>query len=197
MKQHILSSHLGDVNPVNIVGVSAPTDKAAFNQQAHDRADIAKGQAVAELLIKGVQEQAGKLRRFLMDLVDLSQAGRSGFRVAVNQHLKEIRKHVNAVKGTPEHAAYAAAGRSAGTRLSEAITFSKAVDAGFSPEWERMPYHAMIGAARIVLASESAVGPTQRRGRKAIPNVDKLVAFAIKLGCSPDDLKAAADKLPG
>ena len=173
-KQHITD------NPVKITGAPSTVNP--------ELGEIAKGQAVAELLIRSVQEQAGRLRRFLMDIADLTQAGRSGFRVAVTKHLRDIRKHVNAAKGTPEYAAYAASGRSAGVRLSEAVTFSKAVDAGFSPEWEGMPYHTMIGAARTVLASESAVGPTVKRGRKAASPVDKAIAYLAKLGLTHNDL---------
>lgn len=180
-KQHITD------NPAKLTGLPSTVNPSL--------AEMAQGQAIAELLIRNVQEQGQKLRRFLMDLVGLSQAGRQGFRVAVTDHLKAIRRHVNAVKGTPEHAAYAAASRSAGVRLSEAVTFSKAIDAGFSPEFEGMPYHSMIGAARTVLASESAVGPTVKRGRKATPNIDKLLAYAVKNGISADEVAAVAEKM--
>lgn len=173
-KQHITD------NPVKTTGAPSTVNP--------DLQDIARGQAVAALLVKSVQEQGEKLKRFLMDIVNLSQAGRSGFRVAVSKHLRDIRKHVDATKGTPEHAAYAAASRSAGVRLSEAVTFSKAVDAGFSPDFNGIPYHSMIGAARTMLDSESAVGPTQKRGRKAASPVDKAVAYIAKLGLKRSDL---------
>lgn len=172
-KQHITD------NPVKTTGTPSTVNPSL--------AAMARGQAIANLLIQSVQEQAGKLKRFLVDIAELDQAGRSGFRVAVGKHLKDIRRHVEAAKGTPEHAAYAASARSAGVRLSEAVTFSKAVDTGWVPSFEGVPYHSMIGSARIMLASESAVGPTQKRGRKATSAVDKAIAYIAKLGLKKAD----------
>lgn len=176
---HMGKQHITD-NPVKTTGTPSTVNPSL--------AEIARGQAVAALLVKAAQEHGNYLKRFLMDIVQLSQNGRSGFRVAVSKHLRDIRRHVNAVKGTPEYAAYAAAARSAGVRLSEAVTFSKAVDAGFMPNFEGIPYHSMIGSARTMLASESAVGPTQKRGRKATSAVDKAIAYIAKLGLKKADL---------
>jgi hypothetical protein len=174
------TQHISAV-PTNLTGNKDTRDASAGEK--------AKGAAVADLLVKAVQEQGNKLRMFLVNIAELTQDGRSAFRVAVQAHLRQIRKHVQAVKGTPEEPAYAASARSAGVRLSEAVTFSKAIDAGFSPEWEGVPYHSMIGFARTFLQAEAAVGPTQRRGRKATSPVDKALAYIVKLGLTPAEMR--------
>lgn len=164
-------------------------------QAANKLAMEQRGEAIADLLIAEVKEQSGTLKRFLQDVYGLDQAGRKAFRVQVQHHLKQIRAHVVAKKGTPEGDVYATTARSAGVRLSEATVFSRAVDAGYSPDFTTGTYHSCVAQARAYLDSDAANGPTARRGRKASPFIDKVKALTLKQTPSAADMALAAELL--
>lgn len=164
---------------MTIIGLKL--DKGQINKDNADAGMKARGEGIADMLVRCVKDQQTTLKRFLVDIAALDQQGRKAFRLSVNKHLKNIRAHVNSAKGTPEEAAWATTGRSAGVRLSEAVTFSRACDAGYTPAFAEMPYHSCIGMARTFLQSESSTGPTVRRGRKATPVLDKVKQFLLKL----------------
>lgn len=170
----------------------------------------AKGEAIASQMISEIKAQAGVLKRFLVEILHLDHAGRKAFRVAVQHHLKAMRAHVLTKENTPEHDTYAAAARSAGVRMSEAVTFSKACDSGYSPEnMDDGSYHYQVAQARVFLASQgttegqvdedgnviTAVGPTRRRGRKATPFIDKVKALVLKDKPSVEDMQLASELL--
>lgn len=161
--------------------IGAKLDQGAVNKANANAGMKARGEAIAEKLMAHIRDQSTSLKRYLSDIIDLDQTGRKAFRVAVGHHLKEIQRHVKDKAGTAEHDLWKSTARSAGVRLSEAVTFSKAVDAGYAPVLADMPYHAMVTASRMFLRSESAAGPTQRRGRKATPVLDKIKQYILKL----------------
>lgn len=168
----------------------------------------AKGAAVASAMISEIKQQAGALKRFLIEIRDLDHAGRKSFRVAVQHFLKKMRATVLTKEGTPEHGAYAATARSAAVRMSEAVSFSKACDAGYNPEdLDSGSYHYQVSLAREFLNAEAVaqtdaegnviepVGPTRRRGRKATPFIDKVKNLVNKDKPSIEDVKLASEML--
>ena len=167
----------------------------------------AKGEAIASQLIAEVKAQGGILKRYLINIRDLDQVGRRAFRVAVSAFLKKMRATVTTMEGTPEHATYAATARSAGVRMSEAVTFSKACDAGYNPDMEEGTYHWHVSEARKFLAAEAAgqtdvdgntvtpIGPTRKRGRQPTPFIDKVKNLVTKESPSIESLKNATKML--
>lgn len=151
-------------------------DKGAQNQAAQETQQARSGEAIAELLIKLVQGQAASLKMHLRDLCELTTAGRIGFRVAIAKHLKELNAHVKAKKDTPEYETFRRAKNSAAARLSETVSFTKGIDAGYSPNWNDS-YHALIATARTFLDSSS----TGKRGAKTVPVLDKIRKYLDKL----------------
>lgn len=170
--------------------VSKPTQDT---ESANAKANYGAGQACADLFIAECKGQAGRLKNFLVNIAQGDQQWRKGFRVALSLHLRQIREHVKSKEGTPEGDMWKTTARSAGVRISEAVTFSKAIDAGLT--WsavEAFPYHACIGAARDYLTGQAA-GPTQRRGRKPAAFLDKLKKFLESNAKGEADLKQAAE----
>jgi len=162
-------------------------------KKANDAADAAKGKAIASLLIKEIEAQAGKLKKFLVNLMELSQAGRTAFRTSVKEHMTALRAAQPDKESHPaEHEMYGKMLNSVGVRLSEAVSFSKAVDKGYMPDLESANYHALIVEARMVNASDVSAGPAEKRGRKAKDTLEKLQSYLLKI---PADERAAARDL--
>lgn len=167
----------------------------------------AKGSALATTMIAEIKAQCGVLKRFLVNIRDLDHAGRKAFRVTVSAYLKKMRATVTTMEDTPQHATYAATARSAGVRMSEAVTFSKACDVGYNPDMAEGSYHWHVSEARKFLAAEAAgqtdvdgntvtpIGPTRRRGRQATPFIDKVKNLVTKESPSIESLKNAAEML--
>lgn len=156
-------------------------------KQSGTNGDAARGQAVAVRFMAHVKEQAVSLLRYLVDIHGMTQEGRKEFRVHINKALKEMREQVKELEGHAEHDVWKATLRSAGVRVSEAVTFSKAVDAGvpfhvkdnqiFDAEGRKLGYHFAVKMAGHFLHAEAATGPSVRRGRKAKPVADKLLHY--------------------
>lgn len=168
----------------------------------------AQGIALASLFIKHIQEQGNSMLRYIKDLFDLSLDGRKAFRVYLTEQLTEQRAFVKAHEDTPHHAMMKRTLASATTRQSEAITISKAFDAGFNPEWEKdstgkwcakvedqyAQYHGLVAFARGFLES-SAAGPTQKRGRPAKDKLTKAQEYLAKLGLEPSEVETLKEWL--
>lgn len=169
----------------------------------------AKGSAIASAMISELKQQAGALKRFLQEIYELDHAGRKAFRVAVSHFLKKMRATVLTKEGTAEHSTFKKTAASAGARMSEAVSFSKACDAGYQPkDLNAGSYHYQVSLAREFANAEAAaiqvdadgnviepVGPTRRRGRKATPFIDKIKNLVNKDKPSIDDVKLAAEML--
>lgn len=173
-----------------IIGIQV--DKGAQNKGAADKGLTARGVALAEGLITFLKsEERGKLKRVLVDIVELDQQGRKAFRLRLLAERKAINAHVKAAEGTDDHAMMKKAANVAGARMSESMSFAKAVDAGYYPELVKskdgtsdfpgVGYSACIALARTYLESQSAAGPTVKAGRKATPVLDKVKAYLEKL----------------
>ncbi len=161
-----------------------------------DNGSVAQGEALADTFIKAIQDQGNSLLRFVKDLFDLSLDGRKSFRVKIEHVLREQRAFVAEQKDTPEHAVLEKTLRSFSVRMSEAVTISKAFDAGFNPVWEQDStgkwtashdskyhgYHSVVALARTFLDTAASNGPTAKRGRKATPALEKAVNYIAKLG---------------
>lgn len=172
---------------------TVPVGKPTINViEANKLGMEARGAAIADLFIKEVKDQAGVLKRYLSDIVALDQFGRKAFRTTISHHLKDMRAYVKAREGKADHDQFKKSLASAQVRLSEAMTFSKAVDAGYLPNVLKESYHSIIAASRVFLASEAATGPTQRRGRKATPIVEKVRNYLFKLELDKKQLAEVA-----
>ena len=176
---------------MSIIGIKE--DKTKQSKSAADLAMAARGGAIAHLFVAHVRDRAAGLKRFLVDIQGLTHEGRMGFRTSLGEELKAMRKNTKSAEGTVNEAAWKSAARSYGVRISEAVTFSRAVDAGYSPEMEGMNYHALIGEARVFLDAESTTGPTVKRGRKATPTLDKVKAYLEKAKLSAAECEAVAE----
>jgi len=185
--------------PVPTIGI-APMGKPTVDvKKANDKANYSLGEGAAESFINCVKAQGVSLKVYLQAIADGDQQWRKGFRVALDKHRDAMNEYV---KANPDNPVYAAAAKSAKPRISEAIGFSKAIDAGFSPDMSQ-GYHAIIGASVAFRASKSApadgtaehVGPTVKktRGRTAKPKLDKVKAFLLSLSLTAEELVQVRD----
>jgi len=160
-----------------------------------ENGQIAQGEALAVKFNEHCRDEGSKLMRYMQDLFVLSLQGRKAFRVNIEHILKQWRAEVKKHEGQEDHELFQRMARSAGVRMSEAVTVSKAFDAGFNPLFELSSantivvkvndqfagYHALIGYARSFLDSQAANGPTAKRGRKAKDAVTKACEYLAKL----------------
>jgi hypothetical protein len=159
---------------------------------------VARGEAIAVCMLRDLEKdnKRGFMLRHLADIMQLAQAGRTGFRVAVNKELAEWSKALKTHKETPQFEAVKKAKAVMGARLSESVAFSKAIDAGMLPSHVKDAagiitftdgYAAIIAWSRVALNSQSSNGPTVRRGRVAKPMIEKVRAYILSLNPSPAD----------
>jgi hypothetical protein len=160
-------------------------DTAAANKKA----DGAKGKALAEKLFNELLKQEVSMVRYLRNVAELGQEGRTEFRKALAEK-GGVLKELLALNGcTPEdresfkYQSLRAAHASHTVRMSEFKVFSEACDMGFDFSDEES-YPSIISAARLFKQGyadngegNNAVGPTRRRGRPATPFADKFKKF--------------------
>lgn len=181
--------------------IGLPVSKPNANsKKAADAAMKASGEAIADELIRTEAAHGARLMVYLTRLAQLSQAGRTGFRVTIKDRLDAERSNLQMLKGNPkqgipedpDYAIRAREVRSMTTRVSELVTFSKAVDQGFGPDnYAGADFYRTIALARAYLTGDSA-GPTQKRGRPATPFLDKLKKFLSENAETDKDLNDAA-----
>jgi len=161
----------------------------------HQNGATAQGEALATRFNEACREEGNRLMMYLKDLFELSLDGRKAFRVQVTHILKEWRALVKSKEGAPDEELYKRISRSAGVRLSEAVTVSKAFDAGFNPEFDKSStggiiakvddqyatYHPLVAYARQFMDAQASNGPTVKRGRKAKDEVTKACEYLAKL----------------
>jgi hypothetical protein len=176
-------------NPFSLSGTSTvDTGKAQAS------GNKANGDALATQFIKHVQDQARGMKRYLQNISELSQEGRSSFRSALIKHRAEMSAYV---KASDNDDVYRGAYNSAKARISEAIAFSSSIDDGFSPDWSQ-DYHTLISQGRWYRRGQASngidvAGPTTlTRGRKADPFLVKLQKFIERAKPTDEELKAAA-----
>jgi hypothetical protein len=190
--------------PANLppkIGLTLVAGKATQEtKKANDKANYDAGAGAAEAFLNVVKSQAVSLKVYLQRIAETDQQWRKGFRVTLDKARDDMRAHVNARKGMPDFEVYEQAFKSTQPRISEAITFSKAIDNGFTPDMAQ-GYHAIIGASRAFLNSSSAssegepgtesIGPTVRkqRGRKATPVLDKVKNYLLGLSLTVEQLE--------
>lgn len=160
-----------------------PVGKANPNTaKANQKADGAKGEALAVTVIKLVDSQAMGLARILKNICELSQEGRTKFRAFLKADLNWKKEQLaNLDKDSGDYEIVRRTVNSANTRVSELIQFSTAVDRGYTFE-DFKNYHTSISEARMFNEGSSdngKAGPTRRRGRPATPFVDKFKKFLV------------------
>lgn len=174
--------------PIPPQNLTMPVSKSSPNSEAaHKKADAARGSAVAEMLVKELLRQEIKLVKFLRNIADLGQQGRTGFRETLKKKQGDLKALLDFYQEDSfEYKATKAAHASATTRMSEIKVFSEAVDMGFEFSDDET-YPMIIAAARLFKKGEAmdensfgingGKGPTRRRGRPATPFADKFKKF--------------------
>jgi len=154
---------------------SHPQTTGEFQDAAHATGAAHQGTALADLFMRYVEQQSTTLKTVLKDLVTLAPAGRDEFRKRVDAIRKERNKYVLDHKGTTQYDRLKKVNQSASVRLSEAVSFSKAIDLGYAPDWDQS-YHTIVTDARMLLDAGAA-----KRGRKAKTDLEKALEFLAKL----------------
>jgi hypothetical protein len=187
-------------NPMILAGTNS-----VDNATAQKSGNVANGSALATLYVTCVKGQSVTLTRYLRDLTLLSAEGVAEFRKSLGEHRTAMNAHVKAAidRNDPEAEIFKGAAASAKTRISEAMKFAEAVGKGFSPDFTRMDYHALVTAARRYVegvagsGGENAVSPGLKRGPKAKSFMEKLQAFLEKTRPTDAEIQAAAKALAG
>lgn len=165
-------------------------------QRANTTARKATGAAVAELFLKTLAEQGGKLLRYLGDLSKMDNDARKEFRTTLDalmqqrrEELKELRESItkarqtnNAeafVKLSAEHNLRNRTFNSFKVRVSEAVTFAKACDAGYQDYSESDGYHKSVAKARMFNAAKA--GAAAKSGRRVRSAEDMIFAAVRKV----------------
>lgn len=150
---------------------------------------VAQGQALAGQVVAYARNEGNTLKGFLKGISELSQEGRTAFRVTLDVTLKAIAENIKALGNTTE--AKRAAG-SARVRISECRKFSVACDLGFSfANNAHETYTALIALSRLHTESSATAGPTRRRGRVPSTWQVKLAKYVEGLGLDADGLREA------
>ena len=188
--------------PIATQNLYAPVSKSSINvEAANKKADGAKGKAVAEVLIKELYKQEIKLVRFLRNIADLGQEGRTQFRVTMKERAQELKNLLDGHdENSYEYKLIKQAHATNTVRMSEIKKFSEACDIGFTFD-DSETYPTIISAARLWKQGVAAdgergaidgVGPTRRRGRPATPFADKFKKFLVD-NINSENHKEASD----
>ena len=81
--------------------IGAKLDKAAVQSAASLKVEEQRGSAIAATLFDHVKDEAGKLKRFLVDISKLHSEGRKAFRVSVNRLLRDAQKETKKTEPAP------------------------------------------------------------------------------------------------
>lgn len=179
--------------PIAVQNLYKPVSAASIDTAAaNKKADGAKGKAVAHNLIKELLKQEVSLVRYLRNIAELGQEGRTQFRTALKDNIGELKAllALGGAKGPDDKESYEykmirQAHATATVRMSEIKVFSEACDIGFTFA-DGETYPCIISAARMFKQGIAApgengavdgVGPTRRRGRPATPFADKFKKF--------------------
>lgn len=160
-----------------------PQTQGEYQDAAHETGASHQGAALADLFMRYVEQQSTTLKTVLRDLTTLAPAGREEFRRRVDSIRKERNKFVLDHKGMPEHDRLKKVNQSASVRLSEAVSFSKAIDLQYMPDWEQS-YHVIVTDARMVLEANASGA---KRGRKAKTEIEKAKEFLAKLALTGEE----------
>ena len=158
-----------------------PQTQGEFQDAAQQTGAKHQGSALADLFMRYVEQQASTLKTILKDLTTLAPAGREEFRARVDAIRKERNKFVLDHKGTDQYTRLKKVNQSASVRLSEAVSFSKAIDLAYTPDWDQS-YHTIVTDARMLLDAGAS-----KRGRKAKTDLEKALEFLAKLKLDKDE----------
>jgi hypothetical protein len=170
---------------------------------------VAQGEAVAVLVIRSVKDSLTTGLMMLKEIQQLTQEGRQKFRAKLEEHLASIREQVRASGKTAKeakdeetakaHAMLKGAAAVWRVRISEYLTFAKAVDHGYGLE-PKLGYAKVMTGARMLLASGVTSGPTKKRGRQRIDVREKVLKYLsdrlTDKGITPDEIKFLKALIP-
>lgn len=154
-----------------------------------DKGGEAQGAALAAQAFTEAGRQATTWARYLygnentVGLVSLSQAGRAAFRKEMSAQQKATRKMLKGQdKNNPEVQHLRRAMSSGYVRLSQLVFASKAIDAGIAlptmPDGSPVGFdRAITGLRMAFVATASAKGPTQRKGRPSKTVLEKFQKY--------------------
>ena len=176
-----------------VIGVKV--DTSVQNQKAQEKVLIERGISVFQSMLAFVKSKDRTMTMFLIDILNLDMLGRKAFVDANAAERKKQNAYVKSLKGTPEHAAWKAIPASAMTRISEAVTFCKAVDMGYTPVLNDAGTDTVDGYAAVVCEAREFLrqaGAGSDRGPKKTTFEEKLKAFLHKEKAGIEQLKAAS-----
>lgn len=159
---------------------------------------VAEGKAVADAVWKASQGDGKTWRQFFMDVLAMGTDGRKAFRSELNAKKKGYAESVKAIDAKMT--------RTAGVRISECFTVSKAADAGMTVAnlveaynakapvaitQDQLPHPFIVTYARQYLNAGVAVSPRRHVVLGAVEKVKRYILTTYK----PTDLPAIAKML--
>lgn len=153
--------------------------KVIDTKAANKSGNVARGEALASVVFKDIKDNFGKMRGYLADIKGLDTDARKAFRISFQSLLNQARKAVKTWEKTPEHDFHKRTLRTLSVRVSEMVTFSKAIDGLWVPDMSQ-GYGQLIAGAVLFNRSNISSGK-ETAGRKAKPVLDKVKAFLDKL----------------
>lgn len=192
----------------------AGVKKTPDTAKANAAQEVNRGSALAALVWKTLNEQAGKQKRLLRDIMALQLEGHIQFRKEIRATLEEARLAVATKVSKKEQGAYQRTLANMKVPVSEMSKFSEACSAGFRiPEAKlvdgKTTYAWCITQARLFIASKAmasavqagtvklddkgqplanAIGMPVTTGRPTKPLIDKVRDFIVGLEPKAADL---------
>jgi hypothetical protein len=171
--------------------------KPRTTQSANESGAVAKGTALAEMILRDANARMLKGKAFLRNIADLDNPGRKAMRVAFTEYLAAFRDEAKQWKDTDQAPLFASRINVLGRQTSEYVAFSKACDMGWHEIDWTLGYPELMAAARCVRDATAnmlpdgveGVGPTVRRGRKAKTLDEKFSAYVLSLNPTQADLE--------
>lgn len=173
----------------------------------------AKGSVLAEGFVNLVKSHDGDMKGYLVKISNLADlSGHTAFQQGIAKARKAWMTYWKGqaykagtanVEATPEIRPGIKAGskmdklaqgitRSGGTRLSEAVTFSKACAGGFKPEFEGKGFHVLVSEARAYLAAKAGKTAVAAKPPTAI---EKALAYIERLDLNKRQRESLAARI--
>lgn len=154
----------------------------------------AQGYALAQTVIAECKGQQNTWSRYAAKLATLHDKARDEFMKVLRKHVSEMREHVKAKEGQPEHITYKKAAASAQVQISNLMAVAKAMNNGYELKIQRdpetgaplvntigdhipvLPFYSIVAEARVFMGVEERV---HQAGRPKKPWLDKLKKFIL------------------
>lgn len=153
----------------------------------------AQGYGLAQTVIAECKGMQNTWSRYAAKLSQLHADARKAFMAELRKHVKQMREHVKAQEGKPEHDMYKKAAASAGVQISNLMAVAQAMNNGYvlalqtDPDTKNLvvnsigdyvpllPFYSIVAEARLFNDSSAAGGA----GRPKKPFLDKLKKFIL------------------